>query len=153
QDAAHAPIGETRVLEGAGTRGCALVALPADQGWMCAWVGSEPAAWALRIDPKGDPIGVKQRLSPDSATPLSNIALCLLSGKRLAAVWDTNDNGMKIRGRLLGLDAAPLGDPFEFEPSPRHQDWDPALAPTGNGGFVASWTSGAVEDGMRDVVA
>jgi hypothetical protein len=152
QDAAGKPIGETSALA-EGARDCAIVALPADLGWMCAWLGSEPAAWSLRLDPKGKPIGERQRLSRESALQLGNLALTSLGGRRLAAAWDTNDGGWKIRARFLGLDAAPAGAELEFEGSPRHQDWDPALAPAGDSGFVAAWTSGAPDDGTRDVVA
>jgi hypothetical protein len=153
RDPAGKPLGETLVLVPEGAHDCAIAALPAEQGWLCAWTGSEPAVWALRVDPAGQPVGGKQRLSRESATPLNNLSVCFLGGRRLAVAWDTNDGAWKIRGRFTGLDGAPLGDEFELEGSPRHQDWDPALAPTGNGGFLAAWTSGAPDDGSRDVVA
>jgi len=120
---------------------------------MCAWIGSEPAVWAMRVDTKGVRVGEKRRLSRESPAPLGNVSLCFLGERRLACAWDADDAGWKLRGRLAGIDGAPLGDEFEFEGSPRHQDWDPALAANGNGGFVAAWTSGAPDDGSRDVVA
>jgi hypothetical protein len=152
-DAAGKPLGETRALETEGVKQCTLAALPADQGWLCAWIGSEPAVWAAHVDMHGAPIGEKRRLTREAKAALDNLELCFLGGRRLAALWDANDGGYKIRGRFLGLDGAPAGDEFELEGSPRHQDWDPSLAPAGNGGFVVSWTSGAPDDGSRDVVA
>jgi hypothetical protein len=92
-------------------------------------------------------------LSQESAAALNNLALCSLGGNRVVVAWDANDKGWKLRGRFTGLDGAPLGDELEFEGSPRKQDWDPALAPAGDGGFVVAWTSGAPDDGSRDVVA
>ncbi len=153
QDPAGKPSGETIVLAPAGARDCAILALPAEQGWLCAWVGSEPAVWTLHIDPKGQPAGEKHRLSSESAAPLNNLSMVQVAGRRIAVAWDANDKGWKLRARFTGVDGTPVGDPFELEASPRKQDWDPALAPATNGGFVVAWTSGAPDDGSRDVVA
>jgi len=147
------PIGDPWILAYEGTQDCALTALPGEQGWLCAWVGKEPAIWTLRVDPKGQVLGEKLRLSGESIGTINNLALCYLGGERVALAWDCNDKGRKLRGRLAGLDGTPVGDEFELEPSPRKQDWDPALARTDDGGFVVAWTSGAPDDRSRDVVA
>lgn len=152
QDPSGTMIGEPRVLETEGAREATITTLPADTGWLCAWIGPEPAVWALRVDLKGEPAGKKQRLS-ESPGKLGNLVCCALGGRRLVLAWDADDAGWKIHGRCAGLEGNPLGAEFDLEPSPRHQDWDPALAPVGNGGFVAAWTSGAPDDGSRDVVA
>ncbi|MBK7643082.1 MAG: hypothetical protein IPJ19_08525 [Planctomycetes bacterium] len=146
-------IAEARVLQPSGARDCALLALPSGQGWLCAWAGSEPGVWMKRIDLGGVPSGERQQLSRASSVPMNNVELCFLGGRRVVAAWDQDDGGWKIRGRFAGLDGVPSGDVFELDGSPRHQDWDPALAPTGKGGFVVSWTSGASDDRTRDVVA
>ncbi len=153
QDPAGKSSGETLVLAPAGARDCAILALPAEQGWLCAWVGSEPAVWTLRIDPRGQPASEKHRLSSESAAPLNDLSMCSLGGRRLAVAWDANDKGWKLRARITGVDGSPLGDELGFEGSPRKQDWDPALASAGNDGFAIAWTSGAPDDGSRDVVA
>jgi len=153
EDPTGKPIGDPWILASQGAGDCALTALPADRGWLCAWVGNEPAVWTLRIDPKGQAIGTKRRVSSESPVPISNLAVCFLGGERVALAWDTNDKGRKLRGRIADLDGAPVGEEFELEPSPRKQDWDPALARTDDGGFVVAWTSGAPDDRSRDVVA
>lgn len=151
-DAAAKPLAEPRLLAPEAVKDCCVLALPADQGWWCAWSDSEPSVWALRVTAAGEPAGAPQRLSRESKAQMNDLSAVLL-GRRVAIAWDANDGGWRMRGRFASLDGVPQGDEFELEPSPRQQDWDPVLAPANNGGFLCAWTSGAPDDGSRDVVA
>ncbi len=152
-DAAGKALGEPRALVGEAAKDCAVVALPAEQGWLCLWADSEPSVWAQRVTPDGAPAGEKQRLSRPSKAQMNNLSALFLGGRRVAVVWDAQDGAWKMRGRFANLDGVAQGDEFELESSPRQQDWDPVLAPADNGGFLCAWTSGAPDDGSRDVVA
>lgn len=151
-DAAGKPLSDPGVLVPEAAKDCLVLALPADQGWWCAWADAEPSVWAQRVAPSGAPVGERQRLSRPSSAQMSNLSAALL-GRRIAIAWDANDGGWRMRGRFTNLDGEAQGEEFELEASPRKQDWDPVLAPANNGGFLCAWTSGAPDDGSRDVVA
>ncbi|MBK7641553.1 MAG: hypothetical protein IPJ19_00660 [Planctomycetes bacterium] len=153
QDASGKLLGEARTLEAAGAHDGVLVPLPAGAGWLCSWIGASNAVWSVCLDTKGVPAGEKQRASRDSAAPISNLALCSLGGRRYVAAWDVHAGDWSLHGVFLGQDGSAQGREFELEASPRHQDWDPALASAPGGGFVVAWTSGTPDDRSRDVVA
>ncbi len=102
QDPAGKLQGEARVLETEGAHEGAIEALPADQGWLCTWVGSEPAIWCLHVDPQGQPVGKKQRLSRESAAPLANVSLCFLGGRRFVLALEAERALRGLRRQSAG---------------------------------------------------
>jgi len=84
----------------------------------------------------------------------------VLSDGRAIACWSrqASDKSWSIAARFLDADGAPAGDELVIEPSPRRMDWEPAVAPGREGGFLLAWTAGTREAAVRgeewrDVVA
>lgn len=81
----------------------------------------------------------------------------MLDDGRLVCAWDVQTAARppacSLRARFLAPDGEPVGAELAFEPSLFGQDWDPAVAPGPNGGFVMAWTAGAPNDPGRDVFA
>ena len=151
---AHAVAAPSTIAE-AGASAC-VVALPEERGYLAVWTQAEPAGiFARRVDPSGVPQGEAHRLSRDGSLARDNPACALLDDGRLVVAWDQHDDssGWILRARFCDREGKGSGDEFALEPSPRHQDWDPYVAPAANDGFLVAWTSGAPDDGSRDVVA
>jgi hypothetical protein len=96
---------------------------------------------------------------------VSDPAVAVLDDGRAIACWcrraddpGSHDRIWSLHGRFLDADGAPMGEKVEFEPSPGGMDWEPALAPGADGGFLVAWTAGTREGPVRgrewrDVVA
>jgi len=96
---------------------------------------------------------------------VSDPAVAVLDDGRAIVCWSRRssdpaalDRAWSIRGRFLAVDGAPTGKEIEFEPSPGGVDWEPAVAPGPDGGFLIAWTAGTRESAVhgrewRDVVA
>jgi hypothetical protein len=88
------------------------------------------------------------------AMPCADVDLVELESGRVLCAWTRSPapGTCSIRGRFLSGALAALGEEIAFEATDRGNDWDPALAAASGGGFVMSWTSGSVQDPVRDAV-
>lgn len=140
-----------------GSMPCALVALPGARGYVLAWPRPGGSLWTRRVLPDGSFAGPPRRVGAAEGAEVANPALAVLDDGRLVCAWDVQTAARppacSLRARFLAPDGEPVGAELAFEPSLFGQDWDPAVAPGPNGGFVMAWTAGAPNDPGRDVFA
>jgi hypothetical protein len=113
-----------------------------------------------RIGIGGEILSAPQSLATGDGEMLADPALAVLGDGRTIACWSrqAKDKTWSIAARFLDAEGAPAGDELALEHSPRKMDWEPALAPGHDGGFVLAWTAGTREAAVRgeewrDVVA
>jgi hypothetical protein len=131
----------------------ACAALEDGQGFLIAWSRADEGPRARRISPSGGLLGDVEALSSRTIPTAANLALERLEPRRLVCAWDEafGQATRVLAGRLLGPDAAPLGEELQFDWSGSGGDIDPELVATGDGGFAMAWTG---RDGPpRDVFA
>lgn len=147
-----------------GTMPCALVALSGSRGYVLAWPRPGTAVCARRVEPDGsfagDPIVLSADPSTKAGVQAGNAALAELDGGRVVCTWDLQTGGREpvtsLHARFLEAGGSALraqGDDVVLPPSLFGADWDPAVAPGHDGGFVLAWTAGAPNDPGRDVFA
>jgi hypothetical protein len=126
-----------------------LVLLPVRgaRDWRLFWVEGEQQvqtiSLAADLQASGPALvlGIGQRVSATQ-----------LLGGAWVCVFDRRGERSELFGRSLSAGGQP-GEPFGFEATPSGHDWDAALAPARDGGFLMSWTSGDIDTPLRDIVA
>lgn len=137
----------------------ACIALSKERGFAIAWPRAGAGSIHIRlVSPKGT-LGETRTLSESrppgaEAQRCVDVALTELESGRVLCAWTQYPpaKACSIRGRFLTETLTPIGAELTFDGTERNGDWDPALAPSMGGGFVMSWTSGPLEDPVRDVV-
>ena len=139
----------------------ALAALPARRGFLAVFeVPGEGEVRAARIGVEGEVLSAPSRIGGGNGDVLCDAALTVLEDGRALACWSRQSKNKvwTIVARSLDLDGSPLGEEIGIEPTARGMDWEPALAPAPDGGFLLAWTAGTREAAVRgeewrDVVA
>lgn len=132
-----------------------VVALRGDRGFLVVWPrAGAKGVWCRRVTAQGELTGVVRRVNEPGDRLESDVAAARLDDGRVVTAWNSEIQGgaIAVRGRILRDNGEAAGDEIAFEPSRPVSEWDPALAPAGEGGFVMAWTSGARTDPVRDVV-
>lgn len=131
-------------------------ALAGGSGWLALWIRDGGAGVHLRtLAASGEPLGEPAPVSDPARGPARRCALARLDDGRFIAVWDQRPGrgGTLLRGRFLDASGGLLGAELRFEGGGSGADWDPAVAPAADGGFLLAWCSGSESDRNRDVVA
>lgn len=128
-----------------------------DDGYVLYWKrGPDGGLVARRLDFNGLPLGDAVPITNDASA--QNVAACRLDvgprereSRAWAVAWDVDvpGAGRRLRVRVLSNRLEPQGRELGFDTMYLGADWDPAIAPAADGGFVLFWTTG---DGRaRDV--
>lgn len=145
----------------------AVAPLPDRRGFLLVFdAAAEGEIRSTRIGMTGEIASPPESIGGGAGDLLSDPAVAVLDDGRAIVCWSRRANGKagvqdltwSLRGRFLGADGAPEGKEIEFEPSTGGMDWEPALAPGPEGGFLLAWTAGTREAAVRgrewrDVVA
>lgn len=138
----------------------ACTTLPLERGFAIAWPRGGKAGVRVRQLATDGTLGPARDVAAAAecdaqTTACADVDIAVLESGRVFCAWTRTlpADTWSLRGRFLSETLAPLGDEIGFEPTPRHEDWDPAIAPAHGGGFVLSWTSGSLRDPVRDAVA
>ncbi|MCC6406481.1 MAG: hypothetical protein IT453_04910 [Planctomycetes bacterium] len=136
----------------------ALALVTAEEGYVLVWRRAEGGLAARRVDFACLPLGEIEVLTTDKTAV--NVTACRLDvtprerEKRAYAVaWDVTIAGVgrRLRARVLGSALTLEGRELSFDTMFQGSDWDPAIAPLDDGGFVMIWVTG--ETRIRDVFA
>jgi hypothetical protein len=133
-----------------------LTTLAGDRGYLVAWSRSAKNAgvWSRRVHSDGKFSGAARRVSEPNEEMEGYVNVATLDDGRVLCAWTRFVEGQSwnLRARFVDEAGEGRGDELAFDHSRRNNDWDPAIAPGDNGGFMLSWTSGPPTDGGRDVV-
>ncbi|MBI5434084.1 MAG: hypothetical protein HZA52_14725 [Planctomycetes bacterium] len=135
-----------------------LALVTAEDGYVLVWRRAEGGVAARRVDFACLPLGKIEVLTTDKSA--GNVTACRLDvtprerEKRACAVaWDVAIAGVgrRLRARVLGSGLKLAERELSFDTMFQGSDWDPAIAPLDDGGFVMIWVTG--ETRTRDVFA
>lgn len=155
-DADARPLGAAVAFDLGLKPGGEVILVAAPEGYVIVWTRGAGGLAARRMDFACLPLGEAQVLSADPTA--ANPAACRLDAaprerdaRAFAVAWDVQVAGVgrRLRACVLGSRLELQGGEIGFDTMYLGADWDPAIAPASDGGFVLFWTSGDAR--ARDV--
>jgi len=147
------------------------VAAAAGRAFLVVWESSGPDGHAIYGQRYRDasPVGATFRIgtgdlapAPDAA-PLNGVpqatatatpVVAALAGGGFVVAWasDRQDgSGRDVYARRYAANAKPAGDEFMVNHAKTNDQWQPAVAALGDGGFVVTWSSNAKDEAITGV--
>lgn len=119
------------------------VAMAADGSAVVAWttdVDEIFAAFVLRLDPDGDPMGEIRRVSPQEHFVTAHPAVGMSADGGFVVAWNTEGSDpFAIFARQFGSDGGALGSAFQVSPTEHFTARPPSIGMAPDGRFVVIW--------------
>jgi len=137
--------------------------------YLVVWEASGPDGRAVHgqryrnASPVGDPFrigtgggGVALGRAPMNGAPdrTATPAVAALADGGFVVVWVSDrqdDTGRNVYARRYGANAQPLGEEFRVHRTTANDQWQPAVAALGDGGFVVTWSSNETDPAITGV--